>query len=141
MCILLREISFLKSSFKKFINDIYFYYLVKDVHISSVSLKQRIDLTAVQANIDVFLLGKSWTSLLYMCVCLVAQSSPILETPIDFSLSGSSVHGILQARILEWVAIPFSRVNKQGTYLWGLSCTAVNWPPCPLNYLDLFWPQ
>ena len=29
--------------------------------------------------------------------------------PMDYSLPGSSVHGILQARILEWVAIPFSR--------------------------------
>ena len=29
--------------------------------------------------------------------------------PVDFSLPGSSVHGILQARILEWVAIPFSK--------------------------------
>ena len=31
-------------------------------------------------------------------------------TPVDCSPPGSSVHGILQARILEWVAIPFSRV-------------------------------
>ena len=32
---------------------------------------------------------------------------------MDCSLSGSSVHGILQARILEWVAVPFSRVSSQ----------------------------
>ena len=32
-----------------------------------------------------------------------------LFTPIDFNLSGPSVHGILQARILEWVAMPSSR--------------------------------
>ena len=37
----------------------------------------------------------------------VAQSSPTLCDPMDCSLSGSSVRGILQARILEWVAIPF----------------------------------
>ena len=30
---------------------------------------------------------------------------------MDFSLLGSSVHGILQARILEWVAIPFSTLT------------------------------
>ena len=30
--------------------------------------------------------------------------------PMDCSLPGSSVHGILQARILEWVAVPFSRI-------------------------------
>ena len=32
-----------------------------------------------------------------------------LCNPMDYSLPGSSVHGILQARILEWVAVPFSR--------------------------------
>ena len=39
---------------------------------------------------------------------LVAQSCPTLCDPVDCSPSDSSVHGILQARILEWVAIPFS---------------------------------
>ena len=40
---------------------------------------------------------------------LVAQSGPTLCDPMDCSLPRSSVHRILQARILEWVAIPFSR--------------------------------
>ena len=40
--------------------------------------------------------------------CLVAQSCPTLCRPMDYSLPGSSVHGILPARILEWVAISFS---------------------------------
>ena len=35
----------------------------------------------------------------------VAQSCPTLSDPMDCSLPGSSVHGILQARALEWVAI------------------------------------
>ena len=39
----------------------------------------------------------------------VAQSCPTLWDPVDCSPPGSSVHGILQARILEWVAISFSR--------------------------------
>ena len=39
----------------------------------------------------------------------VAQSCPTLWEPMDCSLPGSSVHGIFQARILEWVAIFFSR--------------------------------
>ena len=39
----------------------------------------------------------------------VAESCPTLCDPIDCSLPGSSVHGILQARMLEWVAIPSSR--------------------------------
>ena len=39
----------------------------------------------------------------------VAQSCPTLCDPKDYSSPGSSIHGILQARILEWVAISFSR--------------------------------
>ena len=43
----------------------------------------------------------------------VAQSCPTLCDPVDCSLPGSSVHGILQARILEWVAIrPFKYPSK-----------------------------
>ena len=41
----------------------------------------------------------------WVCVC-VAQSCLTLCHPMDYT--GSSVHGILQARVLEWVAIPFS---------------------------------
>ena len=37
------------------------------------------------------------------------QSYPTLHNPLDCSPPGSSVHGIFQARILEWVAIPLSR--------------------------------
>ena len=39
----------------------------------------------------------------------VVQSCPTLCDPTDCRLSSSSVHGILQARVLEWVAISFSR--------------------------------
>ena len=45
---------------------------------------------------------------------LVTQSCPTLCDPMDCSPPGSSVHGILQARILEWVAIPFSRGSSPG---------------------------
>ena len=41
------------------------------------------------------------------------QSCPTLYDPMDHSLPGSSAHGILQARILEWVTIPFSRGSSQ----------------------------
>ena len=44
---------------------------------------------------------------------LVTQSCPTLCNPKDCSLPGSSVHGILQARIPEWVAIPFSSGSSQ----------------------------
>ena len=44
---------------------------------------------------------------------LVAQSCLTLCNPMNCSSPGFSVHGILQARILEWVAIPFSRGSSQ----------------------------
>ena len=44
---------------------------------------------------------------------LVAQLCPTLCHPMNCSLPGSSIHGILQARILEWVAIPFSRGSSR----------------------------
>ena len=40
---------------------------------------------------------------------LITQSCPTLCHPMDCSPPGSSVHGNLQARVVEWVAIPFSR--------------------------------
>ena len=45
----------------------------------------------------------------FLVGCLVAQLCLTLCNPMDCSPPGSSVHGILQARILEWVAMPFSR--------------------------------
>ena len=44
----------------------------------------------------------------------VAQSCPTLSDPMDCSLPGSSVHGIFQARVLEWGAIAFSEKNVNG---------------------------
>ena len=49
-----------------------------------------------------------------MCVCVKSlQSCPTLYDPIDCIPPGSSVHGILKARILEWVAIYYSRGSSQ----------------------------
>ena len=44
---------------------------------------------------------------------LVTQLCPALCSPMDCNSPGSSVHGILQTRILEWVVIPFSRGSSQ----------------------------
>ena len=41
----------------------------------------------------------------------VAQSCPTLCDPVDCSLPGSTVHGIFQVRMLEWVAIPYSKLS------------------------------
>ena len=52
---------------------------------------------------------------------LITQSRPTLYNTMDYSLPSSSVHGILQARILEWVAISFSR-----EYSWPREWTQVS---------------
>ena len=54
---------------------------------------------------------------------LVAQSCPALCDPEDCSLPGSSVRGILQSKILEWVAISFSR-GSSWTKDWTQVCIA-----------------
>ena len=61
----------------------------------------------------------------------VAQLCPTLRDPMDYSLPGSSIHGISQARVLEWGAIAFSnhvslgirKLKQQGTTINGLE-----WP-------------
>ena len=96
-----------------------------------------LDLLAVQGTLKSFLqhhsskasvLRRSFSSVqvyhVHMHACLVAPSSLTLWDLMDCSLTGSSVHGILQAGILEWVAIPFSRGSsppRDGTWV---SCTA-----------------
>ena len=81
-------------------------------------------LLQIMKRLSAFLLGKEendlklspgWHALspfLPVCV-LVAQSYPSLCDPMDRSPPGSSVHGILQARILEWDAMPSSRGSSQ----------------------------
>ena len=69
----------------------------------------------------------------YLVTCLfqismkwseVAQSCLTLCDPMDCSLPGSSVHGIFQARVLEWVAISFSRRPSQPKNRTWVSCIA-----------------
>ena len=58
-------------------------------------------------------------------LCPHAQSCPTLCDPMDCSPPGSSVHGIFQTRILEWVAISYSRGSSQPkdqTYISCASC-------------------
>ena len=64
------------------------------------------------------------TLYLYAVLCLVTQSSPTLYNPMVCSLPGSSVHGIIQARILEWVVYPFSRESSQPRNRTRVSCIA-----------------
>ena len=55
---------------------------------------------------------------------LVTQSGPILCDPMDCNPPESSVHGILRARILEWVAIPFFRGSSWPRDQTQVSCIA-----------------
>ena len=67
---------------------------------------------------------RSWRWTQHICVCVRAkllQSCPAL-CDLDCSPLGSSVHGILQARILEWVAMPSSRGSSQPRDRTPVSC-------------------
>ena len=80
-------------------------------------------------------LAKSKTDLLASpCYCYfsVTKLCPTVCDPMDCGPPGSSVHGILQARILEWAAIPFSRgiFLTQGSNLGLLHCRQI------LNHLS-----
>ena len=93
------------------------------------------------------------------CRCLAVKSCPTLCKPMDYSPPGSSVHGIFQARILEWVAISFSKESSQIRDWTHISCIAGEFfttqPPgkpyrddityyrenLPLKYSLSFFPQ
>ena len=64
------------------------------------------------------------SALWWSVVVLVVQSCMTLCNPMDCSPPGSSVHGILQARILEWAAIPFCRGLSQPRDLTQVFCIA-----------------
>ena len=74
------------------------------------------------------------------CVCSVTQLCLTLCGPMDCSPPGSSVHGILQVRILEWVAIPFSRGSshpRDPTHVSCITCMGrwILYHQCPLGSL------
>ena len=55
------------------------------------------------------------------------QSCPTLCDPIDYSLPGSSVHGIFQARVLEWGAIAFSALKESPVVSLAQDTTTTSW--------------
>ena len=86
-------------------------------------------------------LGMRWASLAFfhlMCLrAVLLQSRLSLCGPVDCSPAGSSVHGILQARALRWVASPSSRESSQprdGTRVSYTSCIG-RWVLYRLDYL------
>ena len=76
-----------------------------------------------------------------VCVVSCFKSCPSLCDPMDSSQPGSSVHGILQARILEWVAMPSSRRSSSPRDQTCISCLAGRFftadpPGRPMTNLD-----
>ena len=60
-----------------------------------------------------------------VCVCVPTQSCPTLQDAMDWRQPGSSVHGVSQERILEWVAISYSREcswSRDWTHDSSISC-------------------
>ena len=64
------------------------------------------------------------------CCCLITQLCPTLCDPMDCSPPGSSVHGISQASILEWVAISFSKGSSWHRNWTHVSCIDSQFPYC-----------
>ena len=69
-----------------------------------------------------------------LCVCAVAQSCPILCS----SLPGSSVHEVFQARILEWVAISYSRASSWPSN-WPSKCLCISCIGRQILYRCTIW--
>ena len=59
----------------------------------------------------------------------VTQSCQTLSNPMDCNTPGSSVHGIFQARVLEWGAIAFSSIDSRANYFYL-------WTPIHLAFLE-----
>ena len=66
---------------------------------------------------------------MHVCVCEVASAVSTLCNPVDCSPPGSSAHGILQASILEWAAMPltegFPDLGIEPVLLWLLHCRQI----------------
>ena len=69
---------------------------------------------------------------------VVTQSCPTLCDPMDWSPPGSSVHGILQARILQWVARLFSNNPKVGSIACVCACSVTHSCPTPCDPMDCY---
>ena len=75
----------------------------------SVSVKDE----NIAGHMHLIILCSGWLKLYIKSESEVSQSCPTLCNPVDCSLPGSSAHWILQARILEWVAVFFSRGSSK----------------------------
>ena len=74
---------------------------------------------------DFFILKYVLEIIPYLYICMLLQSCPSFCDPMDCKLPGYSFHGILQTRILEWIAMPSSRGSS-----WPMDQTWVSCIPC-----------
>ena len=84
-----------------------------DLHDPGIALPGRLFTTAPLKNIDIGSVPGKELSACEVKWSEVAQLCLTLCNPVDCSLLGSSVHGIFQAIVLEWIAISFSRGSSQ----------------------------
>ena len=82
-------------------------------------------LSTICLTVDKLLWGSVFSHIKWTLCLVHAQSCPILCNPMDCGAPGSSVHGIFQARILEWVVISSSRGSS-----WPRDRTHVSWVSC-----------
>ena len=78
--------------------------------------------------------GTPWINIYTLVTVTVTQSYPTLSAPKDCSPAGSSVRGISQARILEQVAISYSRGSS-----WPRNQTPVSWVSCTGSWILYLW--
>ena len=78
--------------------------LLLGIHPKEMKTQSQIDMCTPMFIAALCIIAKVWKP-----PSEVAQSCSTLCDPVDYSLSGSSMHGIFQARVLEWIAISFSR--------------------------------
>ena len=82
-------------------------------------------------------------SLIYIHMSKIVQSCPTLCDPMDYSPLGSSVHGIFQEGILEWVAISFSRRSSRPRDWTRVSCIVGRhftvWATREVHYIYMFF--
>ena len=86
-------------------------------------LKNHLLSTNVSGSLNVFLFITTEITQDSVVSVVLLLSHVQLCDPMDFSLPGSSVHGISQARIWKWVAVSFSRGSSQPTNQTRVSCT------------------
>ena len=96
-----------------FIQQIFIDHLLWNARYCSRYLRDRVNKIYIPIHTD-----------MYFIIGSVTQSCPTLCDRMDYTLPGSSVHGFLQARILEWVAISYSRGSFQPRDWTQVSCLA-----------------